>query len=117
MAMSAHDGVAVTCSAVAPFVVTWASEGWLQLCCFSEGEVVGNTLTLIQGPATNLELLKTMMASIKAGVAPNGELTLINYDKYLRHRIVPAAPSSPSKPPTPRPPPAAPEFSCYCRRA
>ena len=29
MAMSAHDGVAVTCSAVAPFVVTWASEGWL----------------------------------------------------------------------------------------
>ena len=68
------------CSAKPPYAVTSASADWLQLCGFVEHEVIGKTLALIQGPASNQSDLRTMMASIRAGEVPE-PVTLINYDK------------------------------------
>ena len=72
--------VSVTCSATPPYAVTSASADWQQLCGFAEHEVIGKTLALIQGPASNQSDLRTMMASIHAGELPE-PVTLINYDK------------------------------------
>ena len=72
--------VSVTCSATPPYAVTSASADWQQLCGFAEHEVIGKTLALIQGPASNQSDLRTMMASIRAGEVPD-PVTLINYDK------------------------------------
>eukprot|EP00964_Phaeocystis_antarctica_P107041 scaffold71811_cov66-Phaeocystis_antarctica.AAC.4 len=72
--------VSVTCSATPPYAVTSASADWQELCGFAEHEVVGKTLALIQGPASNQSDLRTMMASIHAGALPE-PVTLINYDK------------------------------------
>ena len=74
------EDVSVTCSATPPYTVTSASADWLHLCGFSEHEVLGRTLSLIQGPASDQSLLRTMMASIRAGELP-GQVRLINYDK------------------------------------
>ena len=74
------EDVSVTCSATPPYAVTSASADWHQLCGFAEHEVVGKTLVLIQGPATQHDELRTMMASLRAGEVPE-PVTLINYDK------------------------------------
>ena len=61
----------VVCSAKPPYAVTSASADWLQLCGFVEHEVIGKTLALIQGPASNQSDLRTMgwLAYVRGGGA------------------------------------------------
>jgi len=59
------------CSAKPPYAVISASADWLQLCGFVEHEVIGKTLALIQGPASNQSDLRTMgwLAYVRGGGA------------------------------------------------
>ena len=75
------EDVSVTCSATHPYAVTFATADWLHLCGFADHEVCGKTLAIIQGPASDQGLLRTMMASIRAGEVPLVTENLINYDK------------------------------------
>jgi PAS domain S-box-containing protein len=66
-----------------PYAIAWASEGWLDLCGFSSAEVVGRTLALIQGPATDRTQVARLMAAVRGlGVVEGVEL--VNYDKKRR---------------------------------
>ena len=50
---AAQQHMAVVTDAHPPFAVRWASDLWMQLCGFELSDVVGSTLKLIQGPATD----------------------------------------------------------------
>jgi len=71
-----------------PFQVLWASTGWLTFCGFSQSELKGQTMRILQGPETDGDDAKELST---AGVERRcGEATLINYTKSgiaFRHRI------------------------------
>jgi hypothetical protein len=50
---AAPQSMTVVTDAYPPFAVRWASDPWMQLCGFQLSDVVGGTLKLIQGPATD----------------------------------------------------------------
>ena len=52
---------------------------WLQVCGFERGDVVGNTLKCIQGPATERHLIEQLMDDVKRGQPHQTVLT--NYTK------------------------------------
>ena len=82
--------VSVVCSAEPPYDVTWASQGWIDLCGFTLDEVVGNDLKIIQGVATDHAALRTVMDSLSHGSCPSKLIGLINYDKRgrpFRHTV------------------------------
>ena len=82
-------GFCVVTSAVAPFAVVWASEAWLSLCGFGADDIVGRTLSLIQGPATDLRAVEFLMSCARASV-PCDNVRLVNYGKDKRpfvHRL------------------------------
>ena len=76
-------GFCVVTSAVAPFAVVWASEAWLSLCGFGADDIVGRTLSLIQGPATDLRAVEFLMSCARASV-PCDNVRLVNYGKDKR---------------------------------
>jgi len=63
-----------------PFSIVWASAGWLEVCKYSAAEIVGGTLALIQGPGTDREAVRTIMAAAHAQKSVDN-VALINYDK------------------------------------
>ena len=68
---------------MAPFAVVWASEAWLSLCGFGADDMVGRTLSLIQGPATDLRAVEFLMSCARASV-PCDNVRLVNYGKDKR---------------------------------
>jgi len=73
----------VLTGAVPPYGIMWASPAWLDVCGFSLAEIVGRTLSCIQGPATDKHAIGGMMQLIKEkeGCTIHG---LVNYDKKRR---------------------------------
>jgi len=69
--------------------VLWATDGWLAFCGFSNTEMSGQTLRILQGRETDRnELAKLNVAGTNRCA---GEATLINYTKSripFRHTIV-----------------------------
>ena len=80
------DAPAVICNQSGK--VAWANNAWCQLCGFSLHEVLDRNLTLIQGPGTDRETLKSLMAAVRAENAATA--TLVNYAKGgrpFRHTV------------------------------
>ena len=50
--LAADTVVQVVTSCEAPYRILWASKAWLTLFGFEEGQVLGQTLSIIQGPVT-----------------------------------------------------------------
>jgi len=64
-----------------PFSVIWASDEWLSFCGFSSAEVTaGQSLKVIQGPATDPASLTNIMESVRRREAIT--TTLLNYTKH-----------------------------------
>ena len=61
--------VQIITAAEAPYHIVWASEAWLSLCEFTNGQVLGQTLEDIQGRLTDRAALASLMGAIKAGTA------------------------------------------------
>ena len=74
----------VVTAARAPYAVVWASEAWLDLCGFAACEVVGRTLSMIQGPATDMRAVGLLMACARAEREMADAIRLVNYDKSRR---------------------------------
>jgi len=59
--------------------ITFVNNAWVQLCGYSACEAQGRTLSLIQGPKTNLAELRQMLKKVKAGAETTTDV--INYKK------------------------------------
>jgi len=71
-----------------PFQVLWASNDWMAFCGFSGDEIKGQTMKLIQGPATDREAINIL--NEVGAKRSSGEATLINYTKArvpFRHTL------------------------------
>jgi len=79
MTCDADRYVQVITSGEEPFQIVWASEAWLQLCEFTMGQVLGQTLDLIQGPLTTRTSLNQLMNSIRHGHAVS--LSMVNHTR------------------------------------
>jgi len=69
-------------------VVISASAAWFLLCRFQEHEVIGRTLTCIQGPGTDRVVLKKLMEEVQKEQPV--KVTLVNYTKDrqpFRHTV------------------------------
>lgn len=74
------ENMAVVCSATPPYAVVWASESWLRLCGFdSLNDILGRSLSCIQGPSTDSAALNKIIQAVKAS-RPCG-MRLINYHR------------------------------------
>jgi len=87
---SVHDDMSmeIFLEGHAPFQVLWASDDWLQFCGFSGAELRGQTMRIIQGPATDRDAAE--MLSEAGSNRCCGEATLINYTKArvpFRHTL------------------------------
>ena len=69
---------AVLVDGVAPFPILDANGKWLSTCKFELEQVVGKTLKILQGPATEKEQLSTLMRGVIERSAV--QVTLTNYD-------------------------------------
>jgi hypothetical protein len=69
---------AVLLDGVAPFPVVDANDTWLSTCSFDLEQVVGKTLKILQGPATEKERLSTLMRGVMENRSV--QVTLTNYD-------------------------------------
>jgi len=71
--------VQVITSVEAPYRIMWASKAWLSLCGFEAREVMGKTLSVIQGPLTmRASIDQIMNAAIIGGTA---SVTIINHTR------------------------------------
>ena len=60
--------------------VQWANDDWLDFCGFSAAEICGQSLKVLQGPATNRETLDEIkQAALKS---ESVTVTLVNYTKH-----------------------------------
>jgi len=62
-----------------PYTILDVNEAWLQVCEFSRDEVVGQTLRLLQGPRTELDIVARLMHACARHQAISVKLT--NYTK------------------------------------
>lgn len=68
----------------APYAIVDANDAWLSACSFgSRDQVVGHTLSIIQGPRTEPVILAELMEGVHARV-PIIDVTLTNYDARRR---------------------------------
>ena len=76
------DGYIVVTSATAPYVVEWASAGWLRLCGFRPSglDILGRSLSCIQGPLTDHNGVRRMSRCIRERRDSRRPVRLINYD-------------------------------------
>lgn len=75
---------------LSPFNILYVNNTWTDVCGFSSDEVIGKSLSFIQGPLTDITILKNMMEFVKSGSGVVGNL--VNYQKngkpfYNRLRI------------------------------
>lgn len=78
------DRPAVLVAGMAPYVIVDVNDEWLRACSYgSREQVVGQTLSIIQGPQTEPEVLAELMEGVTARV-PIIELVLTNYDAQRR---------------------------------
>ena len=74
------DEIAVLCSATFPHSVVWASKSWLRLCGFdSINEILGRSLSCIQGPGTDSLAIQKLIQAMKA--SRPCKLRLVNYHR------------------------------------
>jgi len=67
-------------SLYAPYEVLWSSADWLSFCGFTDSEVAGQTLKIIQGPDTDPDVLVALMDAVAR--LDTIHLTLVNYTKH-----------------------------------
>ena len=65
-----------------PHPVLWASDDWLNFCGLNRAEVVGKTLSVMQGPMTDLESERAMQRTIG-----RGESNIIHLTSYTHRGI------------------------------
>eukprot|EP01023_Acetabularia_acetabulum_P011062 TRINITY_DN1505_c0_g1_i11.p3 TRINITY_DN1505_c0_g1~~TRINITY_DN1505_c0_g1_i11.p3 ORF type:complete len:165 (-),score=15.26 TRINITY_DN1505_c0_g1_i11:1651-2145(-) len=78
-ALLVSDPACVITEATAPFRICHVNQAWVDLCGFTEGEAVGNTLSIIQGPSTSKATVFEMHQVIKN--RQPGVFMLVNYQK------------------------------------
>jgi len=78
-AAAAEEVVQVITGSEAPYPIMWASRAWLNLCGFEAREVVGQTLSVIQGPLTLRSAVEKIMSATGAG-GPTS-VSLMNHTK------------------------------------
>ncbi|KAK7231969.1 hypothetical protein SO694_00083173 [Aureococcus anophagefferens] len=82
----------VVTTARRPFVIANVNQAWLDLCGFGKDEVLGRTMSCIQGELTDKRAVESVHAAVAAGRA--ADMTLINYtskgDAFLNYlRVFP----------------------------
>ncbi|KAH8067451.1 PAS domain-containing protein [Aureococcus anophagefferens] len=82
----------VVTTARRPFVIANVNQAWLDLCGFGKDEVLGRTMSCIQGELTDRRAVESVHAAVAAGRA--ADMTLINYtskgDAFLNYvRVFP----------------------------
>lgn len=78
------DRPAVLVAGLAPYVIVDVNDEWLRACSYgSREQVVGQTLSIIQGPQTEPEVVAELMEGVTARV-PIIEVVLTNYDARRR---------------------------------
>lgn len=84
-------GMIVLTTARPPYHIAWASDAWLNLCCFSSEEIVGRqSLSIIQGGRTDPWAVSRLMDAVKSEQPTAQPVTLVNYDKHglpFRHSV------------------------------
>jgi len=79
-----EGGYVVITGATAPYVVHWASPGWLRLCGFRPSglDVLGRSLAAIQGERTAPAATAKMMACVRKrrGTSSRSPINFVNYD-------------------------------------
>ncbi len=58
----------VVVSTISPFTVLDGSDSWFEMTGFKRQQILGRTLRMLQGPSTDVELLKSLIAGAKMGV-------------------------------------------------
>ena len=74
-----ETNMSATTSGEAPYAVESASPGWLAFCGFKPSEILGKTLSVVQGPGTEKEALCKLMQAVSKREPFSTELT--NYTK------------------------------------
>jgi PAS domain S-box-containing protein len=69
----------VITESLSPFKILYVNDTWTDVCGFSSDEVIGKSLSFIQGPLTDITILKNMMEFVKSGSGVVGNL--VNYQK------------------------------------
>jgi len=77
------SGMVVLTQPTLPFAVMWASADWLDVCGFSAQEIVGCTLSAIQGAGTDRIAVVRLMDAVRTKRPVEG-LRLVNYSKKNR---------------------------------
>eukprot|EP01024_Parvocaulis_polyphysoides_P026626 TRINITY_DN2423_c3_g1_i5.p2 TRINITY_DN2423_c3_g1~~TRINITY_DN2423_c3_g1_i5.p2 ORF type:complete len:167 (-),score=5.35 TRINITY_DN2423_c3_g1_i5:305-805(-) len=78
-ALQICEPACVVTEAQHPFRICHVNQAWVDLCGWSEGEAVGNTLKIIQGPSTSVDTKCEMHRIIKN--RQQGVFLLVNYQK------------------------------------
>lgn len=56
---------AVVCRATPPYQVVYANHAWEQLCGYTSSEMLGRSLRVLQGPATDHAAVERLMDSVR----------------------------------------------------
>ena len=56
---------AVVCKSTPPYAVVYANHAWERLCGFTSAEMLGCSLKCLQGPATKMSDIETLMESVR----------------------------------------------------
>jgi len=81
-ALSPSEEARVVTERVPPFRVCHVNAAWVRLCGFTETEVRGRTLAMIQGPGTDEAAVARLVSDCARGRVSSMEVT--NYDKAGR---------------------------------
>ena len=63
-----------------PYLIVDVNDAWLQTCGFSRVEIIGKPMTMIQGPATERNLIRDLLLAVKRR-QPHYSTVLTNYTK------------------------------------
>jgi len=63
-----------------PHQIMWASDDWLNFCGFNRTEVSGQTLRVLQGPETSMDVIAAIMDAVRR--KETIQATLLNYTKH-----------------------------------
>ena len=77
---SAAENPAVLFAGEAPYLIVDVNDAWLRACGFSRVEIIGKSMTLIQGPETERNLIRDLMLAVKRR-QPQYSTVLTNYTK------------------------------------